>query len=317
MYICVKAAGLLTSRADFALSLKIYSCTRMVLAFVGWLISVRKVSSATISQYLSGLRMVHLKNGVMPKNLRPDLVKSILKGHEHNETSDKIPRLAMTFPVMKLLKKLLTSSKFGLEKKCMLWLVSCIAFHGSMRIHELLSRNELTFDPTTTLLGRDVRLVKTKVDGKNEEIMIIHLKSPKEDALKLGVNVELFSTGTLTCPIEAWHKWLKVKKTRVDPNKPVFRQQDGKCMTGGLFNKELRSLLGVHINYDHHKFLSHSFRAGYASMMAAAGYTDSEIMRQGRWHSEAFKAYCKTGRGGRLKEQGYIARRLASQCDKA
>ena len=291
--------------------------TRMVIAFVGWLISVRKVCSATISQYLSGLRTVHLKNGVMPKHLRPDLVKSILKGHEHDKINDKPPRLAMTFSVMKLLKKVLTSSGCSLERKRMIWLISCIAFHGSMRIHELLSRSEITFDPTTTLLGKDVRIVKTKLEGNSEEILIIHLKSPKEDALKLGVNIELFSTGTLTCPIQAWHKWLKVRKTRVEPTKPVFRQENGKCMTGALFNQELKRLLGVYINYDHKKFLSHSFRAGYASMMAAAGYTDAEIMRQGRWHSEAFKAYCKTGRGSRLKEQRDLARRLANQCDRA
>ena len=33
----------------------------MILAFVGWLITVRKVGASTIKQYLSGLRTVHLK----------------------------------------------------------------------------------------------------------------------------------------------------------------------------------------------------------------------------------------------------------------
>ena len=289
----------------------------MVIAFVGWLISVRKVSSATISQYLSGLRMVHLKRGMMPRNLRPDLVKTILKGHSNVDTQSKAPRLAMTFSVMKLLKNLLTSSNFCLEKKRLIWLVSCLAFHGSFRIHELLSRNELSYDSTTTLLGMDIRLVKTKISGVNEEFLIVHLKSPKEDSLKQGVNIEVFSTGTLTCPVQAWHKWLKVRKSTPDPTKPVFRQKDGKCMTGSSFNKDLKGLLGQHIDYDHHKFLSHSFRAGYASMMAAAGYPDAIIMRQGRWHSEAFKAYCKTGRGSRLKEQRDLARKLALHCDKS
>ena len=112
---------------------------RMVLAFVGWLISVRKVSASTISQYLSGLRMVHLKKGVLPSNLRPDLVKAILRGHEHSCFKDKKPRLAMTIPVMRLMKKLLVMSKMPLSKKRLIWAVSCIAFHGSFRIHELLS----------------------------------------------------------------------------------------------------------------------------------------------------------------------------------
>ena len=82
-------------------------------------------------------------------------------------------------------------------------------------------------------------------------------------------------------------------------------------MTGSLFNKELKNLLGKHLNYNEGKFLSHRYRSGFDSMMAAAGYIDEEIMRQGRWHSDAFRAYCKTGRGSRLKEQQDLARNLA------
>ena len=68
----------------------------MILAFVGWLITVRKVSSSTISQYLSGLRIAHLKKGFFPPNLRPDLVKLVIKGREHVELKNKVPRLTMT-----------------------------------------------------------------------------------------------------------------------------------------------------------------------------------------------------------------------------
>ena len=282
----------------------------MILAFIGWLINVRKVAAPTIEKYLSGLRIVHLKKGVLPGNLRPDLAKAIVRGHAQVQMKTKIPRLPMTLPVMKLLKNLLTNSNMGMSKKRQLWAIACLAFHGSFRIHELLSRCEGTFDPTTTLLGADVRLVNTKVSGTAEKVLIIHLKCPKEDKLRLGVNVELFSTGTLTCPITAWTKWQQWDTLRLSPTKPVFRQENGKCMTGNLFNKELKALLGRHVNYDEKKYLSHSFRSGLASMMAAAGYSDEEIMRQGRWHSKAFQLYCKTGRSSRLKEQRDLARSL-------
>ena len=132
---------------------------RMVLTFVGWLIVSRKVSSASINQYISGLRVAHLKQGVMPRNLRPAIVAAILKGKENEEnmSGSKIPRLAMTIPVMKLLKALLAASKLALSRKRMVWAISCLAFHGSFRIHELLSRESHTFDPRTTLLGCNIR----------------------------------------------------------------------------------------------------------------------------------------------------------------
>ena len=52
---------------------------------------------------------------------------------------------------------------------------------------------------------------------------------------------------------------------------PVFRLPNGACYTGKLFNKDIKSLLGRHINYTKKKYLSHSFWAGMAIMMTAAG----------------------------------------------
>ena len=196
------------------------------------------------------------------------------------------------------------------ERKILIWAVCCLAFHGSFRIHELLSRHEESFDLSTTLLGNNVRHVKTSVGGSIEEFLIIHLKCPKEQQLGKGVNVELFSTGTFSCPVNAWVKWRKLAKFNLEASKPMFRLASGKCLTGAEFNKDIKHLLGRYIDYDHGKYLSHSFRAGMASMMASAGYKDEEIMRQGRWNSRAFLIYCKTGRSSRLREHRDIARKL-------
>ena len=68
-------------------------------------------------------------------------------------------------------------------------------------------------------------------------------------------------------------------------------------MTGNMFNKELKGLLGQFIDYDEKRNLAHSFRAGFASMMAAADYSDEQL-------------YCKTGRSSRLKEQRDFARTI-------
>ena len=150
------------------------------------------------------------------------------------------------------------------------------------------------------------------IDGIKETILTIHLKCPKEDKLQSGVTVELFTTGTITCPVSAWQKWCNISKVSRCPTKPAFRNEDGSCFIGCQFNKDIKSVLGKVINYDENKYLSHSFRAGLASMMAAAGYRDEEIMRQGRWHSKAFQLYCKTGRASRLREQRDLARKVSS-----
>ena len=155
---------------------------RMILAFVGWLIADRKVSSATITHYLSGLRVAHLKQGVMPGNLRPDIVAAIIKGkaNEENSSQSKVPRLAMTMPVMKLLKALITASEWALSKKRLVWAICCMAFHGSFRIHELLSREALAFDPMTTLLGCDIRefqqIIVLQIVNRTRFLLLKHSK---------------------------------------------------------------------------------------------------------------------------------------------
>ena len=155
------------------------------------------------------------------------------------------------------------------------------------------------------------RKSELQIDGVKESILFVHLKCPKEDRLQNGVTVELFATNTLTCPVTAWEKWQKISEISHSQTKPAFRKEDGGCMTGKQFNKDIKSVLGKVINYDENRYLSHSFRAGLASMMAASGYSDVEIMRQGRWHSKSFQLYCKMGRASRFKEQKDLAMKIA------
>ena len=77
--------------------------------------------------------MAHLKHGVLPENLRPDIVNLILRGEQNLEKNieDKAPQMAMTVPVMKVLKFLLTRLNCMHEMKQLVWVVACIAFHGS------------------------------------------------------------------------------------------------------------------------------------------------------------------------------------------
>ena len=69
------------------------------------------------------------------------------------------------------------------------------------RIHEVLARDQTTFDPLSTLLVRDVVLGSTEEGGKKLEFLSVHLKSPKEQKLSKGVKVELFETDSFICPV--------------------------------------------------------------------------------------------------------------------
>ena len=55
------------------------------------------------------------EKGFLSGNLRPELVKSIIKGREQQESKNSVPRLAITLPILNLLKTLLKLSNLELD----------------------------------------------------------------------------------------------------------------------------------------------------------------------------------------------------------
>ena len=79
------------------------------------------------------------------------------------------------------------------------------------------------------------------------------------------------------------------------------------CFTGRDFNRVLSSFTAKLTEGTDGVVKPHSFRIGIATEMGIRGFSDSEIQAQGRWSSQAFKAYMKLGGLKRLK----LAERIA------
>ena len=79
-------------------------------------------------------------------------------------------------------------------------------------------------------------------------------------------------------------------------NLPFFMEEDGKFFTKQKFNLLLHELLDHFLKDDRDSITGHSFRAGLATLMEAAGFSEDSIKAWGRWSSKAFKRYCKEKR---------------------
>lgn len=130
------------------------------LTLVAWMIEERNLKSKIIDKYLSGLRMVHLSEGLDLPCLREPIVKLTLSGkHNWDSVKEKIggnsnKRDPITFDMMKLFKKKLLTINWTVKKKILFHAVSTLACNGSFRIYELLSRDAKSFDSTVTLMQR-------------------------------------------------------------------------------------------------------------------------------------------------------------------
>ena len=278
-----------------------------VLTWVAWLISSRGGRGKTVQIYLSGLRMAHFKRGYYNVNLLSDIVKHVLVGLKQRDLKvdkikDKKGRLPVTLEVLRTLRKQIRKTGWALGKKRLVWAVCILGFSGSFRVHEMLSRKRAEFDPTSTLLTRDVGMDIMEDGG---QVLKVKLKAPKEARLRHGVIVDLFPTGSYLCPLVAVRKYVEAMSGRLVDDKPFFQRMDGMAYTGVAFNADLKMLLkgtgqeGV--------ITSHSLRAGLASEMGALGYKEADIMQIGRWHSSAYLHYVKNGRLQRMKVAQHVA----------
>ena len=122
------------------------------------------------------------------------------------------------------------------------------------------------------------------------EVICVRLKSSKESrSYCRGQVVEVFDMpGSEFCPVAALKTHLEVSHG-ASSRAPAFRLDSGLCYRKSQLNKDLRKMLNPYIKYG--TISCHSFRAGLASLLAAGGVPDTEIMQIGRWTSEAFKRY--------------------------
>ena len=276
---------------------------KKVLTFVAWLLG-RNLQSRTISAYLSGLRQVHLAQGIALPSLRPTLIQQILAGATNidilrSRMKLKPVRLPVTATLMKLLKLEIKESTECKEKKKLLWAVATLCFNGAFRIHELLSKTVKLYDPNFTLLLNDIAVKSIKIGREKVKIIQVKIKSPKTDRIGVDQIVDVYeSTGPL-CPVKALLSWHATASHR-RADAPAFLDEHGSPLTGKKFNIYLKTYLSKYLNYTKGKISSHSFRAGMASLLGTLGFTDEEIQAVGRWNSRAFTAYLKLPQTNRL-----------------
>ena len=132
----------------------------------------------------------------------------------------------------------------------MLWGVFTVAFYGFFRVSELLK----------TLHWSDIVLSTTK--------MSVTLHQSKTDPFRRGQTIQIFSTGSSTCPSKAMTIYSRIVKS-INSDDPVFCAGRFNPLTQQQLYKAIRHLLqqkGVNqINY-----ASHSFRIGAVTTAAAA-----------------------------------------------
>ena len=241
------------------------------------------VSASTISGYLSAIRHFHLINGFEDPTEGRHRLALFKRGVSVN-TAPPVPRAPVTDSNLFAFLSYLDLSNF---KDLTIYAMVTTAFFAFLRISELTYPDKTGFSPSSCLTSGDLTWYSDRV--------LLFLKHSKTDKKRLGVSIIIGRSPTEVCAYKALSLYLTERGRLLPSLDPIssalFVFPDGSPMTKSFFVSELCRLsdqVGVV-----GKVSSHSLRIGAATSAWRAGFSDSQIMRLGRWKSNSFMRYIR------------------------
>ena len=272
--------------------------------------------ASTTRNYLSQIKKSHVQGGM---TWDPDMSipNSLLRGMNNTEPGRK-KRIAVTPKMMLMIwEDLKKKTEWARHDRRVMWMLVCFLWSGSFRVSEMLSPTASGFLEEEAFTWARLSENRGKVGEENIVWLGVKLLKPKEFREgRGGVNVELFELGDSMkwCPVRAHRKFLEDCAWTRTKDSPVFRWKSGRNITPEALNNYIRTVALDLSDYPADSSVtSHSFRAGIVSLMGAMGEPEDLIKSIGRWSSNSWMLYAKTGRSVRLDDQLRVQREAASR----
>jgi hypothetical protein len=257
----------------------------LILRFIGFCHSIRKIQTGTIRSYLAAVRLFRLQAGFKDPCLdihgaAMPQIDMALRGSRRLCTRSSLQRKPITIDLLFKLVIELRKGVFNPYIDSLMQASLTTAFWGFFRSGELFP-NDLS--PHLNITIDDLKLL----NGKG----LLHLKSSKTDIERRGVDVRLFRTRTSVCPVTCLKTFLQFRNNN-KPDSSLFCLPNGQPLTRRAFVTNLKHLL-VRLGISPISYSGHSLRIGAATSAAAVGIPDHLIKVLGRWSSLSYCRYIR------------------------
>jgi hypothetical protein len=257
----------------------------LLISFIAYCHHSLNLKYKTIKLYLCGIRFFYIKNGKdspLESKLTSTKVYTFLNSVKRLQSNDKRQRLPIDIALLEKIIKCLRSGCFGTYDDVLMTCCCIVAFFGFLRCGEF-TINEKIVDNHNTLQLDDIKL--------REDHLLLHLNHSKTDPFRQGIEITIYATNNLVCPINAVKNYLKQRKS--SSSNAFFVNKEGLPLTRTKFIKDLKSVLKI-IGLDDSKYNGHSFRIGAATTCANLRIEDHLIKTLGRWSSDCYTTYIHT-----------------------
>ena len=274
------------------------------------------LKASTIKNYVSQIKSDHARLGE-PWSILSRVPNDLLKGIENGAEPSRF-RIAVTPAMMLNFKRVLAASDWSRHNKRVMWCLIAFLWSGSFRVSELLAPSQVGYIQEETFVWRKLSVEEGEVNGVRTKWVSVHLKNTKEMRRRNshGVKIEMFNINRLP-----WNPWKALEDFRArstireEPDMPVFRWEDGRCITPRFLNRWMKTASADLPGYPVSSLSTHSFRAGITSILGSLGVDPDLIKEVGRWRSDAWLRYAKEGRsirkGNQMRLQEMILSRAA------
>jgi hypothetical protein len=261
-----------------------------LIAFCCWCCKEKDLAASTVTLYCSALEKIKewgRELGKGGKVLEKGLLRGVknAKGRERETRSKREPVELVTVELLRKIRRGLNGDMFPPLTSQSVWASCLTAFWGAFRLGELLAVDKGGFDRFSTLLWRDVT-----VTAGEAELVIRSAKIPGSP----GNLARLFALSDKSlCPVTALHRLEKSQKNlrMWDPSLPVFRKDNGECLT----KKELLDSVNSVLRTFGEKIGGKSFRSGLPSELEnfPVQFCESHLKALGRWKGSSYQTYMR------------------------
>jgi hypothetical protein len=187
-----------------------------------------------------------------------------------------------------LLKLILKrASVFG-AAQYVISLAILLGYLGLLRVSNYLIYSSAKFVPSKHLVQDDVTVVQGRL------VLDLKWSKTRQNTERTHVVLPKVVNG-LFSPVFHFKRLLKVNRSVASANKPLLLLPSGNPLRVHFFNKALKWLVFQVLGSDN-GISSHTLRRSGTTYFAAAGASDTQLMRQGTWKSDCFRNYLLSGK---------------------
>lgn len=267
-------------RRDYRLPLFMPASIDHVTLFISYCFD-QGYAPTTIVTYMSGISFYHkIHNWEDPTDVF--IVKKLLEGCKRMRRRTDV-RAPINDTVLKRICFVLPTICFSMYEAALFKAAYLLAYFGLLRVSEIVFTN-LT-QANRPLLKSDIRIEK----GLTALLVSIRISKTNQTGPTTTLRIPAAADNSNFCCVTAVKNYLTLRPTGAQY---FFCHADSSPLTRSQFSGVLSKAIRI-MGLPTQLYLSHSFRIGRATMLAAQGVSHESIKKLGRWKSDVVERYIR------------------------